>query len=238
MSTTMESISRIVPQAAESSPFLRRSWIPEAPERRILNVIIAVLGILLTLPLMACIALAIKLTSPGPALFVQPRVGLDRRTHPRRRSDMDGEDLGGIPFRMFKFRTMVVERGPTAETWATPEDPRVTPIGRLLRRTRLDELPQLFNVLLGDMNVVGPRPEQPAIFARLRRQLGAYTIRQRTRPGITGLAQVSLPYDRGLDDVRKKLALDLAYLGRQSAWLDLRIMLLTLPVMLGRRLGW
>jgi lipopolysaccharide/colanic/teichoic acid biosynthesis glycosyltransferase len=99
-------------------------------------------------------------------------------------------------------------------------------------------LPQLFNVLVGDMNVVGPRPEQPAIFARLRRQIHAYTARQRTRPGITGLAQISQCYDRDIEDVRRKVEFDLRYLRRQSVLEDLRIMLLTFPVMLGRRGGW
>jgi lipopolysaccharide/colanic/teichoic acid biosynthesis glycosyltransferase len=214
------------------------SWlaIPEPPARRLLNVAIALVGLLLTFPLMVLIAIVLKLTSPGPLFFIQTRVGLDRRGHPRRGDD---DDQGGVPFRMYKFRTMQVRpAGEDPQVWARPDDERITPFGRLLRKTRLDELPQLFNVLRGDMNVVGPRPEQPAIFARLRRQIHAYTARQRTRPGITGLAQISQCYDRDIDDVRRKVEFDLRYLRRQSVREDLRIMLLTLPVMLGRRGGW
>lgn len=230
-----------------AAPSLRRerpsaaaflSWlaVPEPPARRILNVLIALVGICLTLPLMALIAVALKFSSPGPLLFIQTRIGLDRRGHSRREPDTD---QGGVPFRMYKFRTMQVRpAGEDPQVWARPDDDRITPLGRLLRKTRLDELPQLFNVLLGDMNVVGPRPEQPAIFARLRNQIHAYTARQRTRPGITGLAQISQCYDRDLEDVRRKVEYDLRYLRRQSVVEDLRIMLLTFPVMLGRRGGW
>src|SRR3989449_3970546 len=106
---------------------------------------------------------------------------------------------------MYKFRTMRPAGTGDPQTWAAPDDQRVTPLGRVLRKLRLDELPQLFNVLLGDMNVVGPRPEQPAIFAALRPQVHAYAQRQRTRPGITGLAQVTLSYDRDIADVRRKV---------------------------------
>jgi lipopolysaccharide/colanic/teichoic acid biosynthesis glycosyltransferase len=213
---------------------------PEPLARRILNILIAAVGIVLTLPLMACIALAIKCTSPGPVLYLQTRVGLDRRRGVRHPAVGSAEDQGGQPFRMYKFRTMKVAptTASTAQVWARPDDDRITAIGRWLRKLRLDELPQLFNVLLGDMNVVGPRPEQPAIFAKLRREIHAYVVRQRTRPGITGLAQINLHYDQQLEDVRRKVALDLAYLRRQSVWEDLRIMLLTFPVMIGRRGGW
>lgn len=211
---------------------------PESRPRRLLNVLIALLGIILTLPLMAVIAVAIRFTSPGPIFFTQVRIGHDRRGMARRPVVGAADDQGGRPFRMIKFRTMRVDDDATPAVWAQEGDPRITLIGRALRKTRLDELPQLFNVLRGEMNVVGPRPEQPAIFATLRRQVSAYAARQRTRPGITGLAQVSLPYDRDLEDVRRKVELDLAYLSRQSVLTDFRIMLLTLPVMLGRRLGW
>ena len=109
---------------------------------------------------------------------------------------------------------------------------------RILRKCRLDELPQLFNVLKGDMNVVGPRPEQPNILLNLRGRIGRYQQRQRVLPGITGLAQINLCYDRTLADVRRKVALDLQYISRQSALEDLKIMLQTLPVMAGRKRGW
>jgi lipopolysaccharide/colanic/teichoic acid biosynthesis glycosyltransferase len=122
--------------------------------------------------------------------------------------------------------------------WATKNDPRVTCVGRFLRKTRLDELPQLFNVVKGDMNIVGPRPERPTIFARLRQDISEYSLRQRAKPGITGWAQVNLAYDSTIDDVRKKVDLDLEYLQRQSVLEDVRIMLRTVPVMLFKRGGW
>jgi lipopolysaccharide/colanic/teichoic acid biosynthesis glycosyltransferase len=141
---------------------------------------------------------------------------------------------------MYKFRTMraIDGSGSHAQVWATPDDPRITRVGKLLRLYRLDELPQLVNVLLGDMDLVGPRPEQPAIFARLREVIPGYQARQRVRPGITGWAQINLHYDSSIDDVRRKLAFDLEYIGRRSLTEDLRIMLRTLPVVAGRFGGW
>jgi len=205
--------------------------------RRTLNVVVALLGILLTLPLWIFIAILIKLTSRGPVFYSQTRVGLDSRRSgmrvddPRRRDDM-----GGKPFRIYKFRTMRrdAERQ-TGEVWAAPGDGRVTAVGRFLRLYRLDELPQLINVLRGEMNVVGPRPEQPTIFADLRRQIPNYHLRQRTKPGITGHAQVNLEYDSSLEDVRKKVEHDLEYLEQATLWEDFKIMLKTIPVMLFRR---
>ena len=122
--------------------------------------------------------------------------------------------------------------------WAQQQDPRVTPVGRVLRQYRLDELPQLFNVLRGEMNIVGPRPERPTIFAELRSHIAEYPLRQRAKPGITGLAQINHHYDRSLDDVRTKVRYDLEYIRRQSLREDLRIMLKTIPVILLRRGGW
>jgi lipopolysaccharide/colanic/teichoic acid biosynthesis glycosyltransferase len=122
--------------------------------------------------------------------------------------------------------------------WATQDDDRVTGIGKVLRKTRIDELPQLFNVLRGDMNVVGPRPERPSIFVRLREQIEEYPVRQRVKPGITGLAQVSNPYDTCLEDVKRKVYFDVEYMKRQSLWFDVCIMARTVPVMLFRIGGW
>jgi lipopolysaccharide/colanic/teichoic acid biosynthesis glycosyltransferase len=121
------------------------------------------------------------------------------------------------------------------QVWASQSDPRVTPVGRVLRRLRLDELPQLINVLAGDMNVVGPRPEQPDIVRTLRERIDGYAERHRVLPGITGLAQTTLGYDQSIDDVMKKTALDLEYVRRRSAMSDLRIMAQTPFVMLGMR---
>src|SRR3989454_4052397 len=211
----------------------------ERPGRRLLNISVAAVGLVLALPLMLLIGLLIKLTSRGPVLFKQTRVGLDRRALSRMGGNTRRRiDLGGHPYTMYKFRTMYVDhRSTDRQVWAQPDDARVTPIGRLLRRFRLDELPQLVNVLKGDMNVVGPRPEQPAIFVHLREQIEGYQRRQRVRPGITGWAQINLSYDRTVDDVRRKVSLDLDYIRRQSALEDLRIMVRTPRVMLGRR-GW
>ena len=207
--------------------------------RRMLNVLIATLALVLALPVMAAIAVLIKLTSPGPVLFRQRRVGVDRRAignaggNYRRHADS-----GGRTFTMYKFRTMQVPNGASREVWAQQNDPRVTPVGRVLRKVRLDELPQLWNVLMGDMNVVGPRPEQPTIFASLREQIEEYPLRQQVLPGITGWAQINRAYDSSVDDVREKLSYDLEYISHRSAWEDLKIMLLTPAVMLGRRGGW
>jgi len=208
--------------------------------RRALNVLLATTGLVLAAPLMVAVAALIKLTSPGPILYTQMRVGLDRRNHRGpgdngRRSD----DGGGRPFRIYKFRTM--RHSPTAadaQVWASPDDPRVTPLGRLLRQYRLDELPQLLNVVLGDMNLVGPRPEQPQIFQQLRARIDGYHHRQRVRPGITGWAQVNHHYDRTVDDVRRKVAFDLEYVASQSTWEDVRILLRTIPVVVLRRGAW
>lgn len=156
--------------------------------RRLLNVTLAALALLISAPLMLVIAAAIKLTSRGPVFYTQMRVGVDRR---RSAPDplMNGRrrhDYGGKPFRICKFRTMRTADRDAPEVWAKPNDPRVTAVGRVLRGFGLDELPQLINVLKGDMNLVGPRPEQPAIFAELRAQVEHYHERQQVLPGITG----------------------------------------------------
>ena len=233
----MTSLPWLYPTNVRPSISLRRTQ-PEGA-RRALNVAIAALGLVLALPAMIVIAALIKLTSRGPVFFTQTRVGLDRRAltgaggNTRRHVD-----AGGRLFTMYKFRTMAVAEPKAKQVWARPDDPRVTSIGRVLRKLRLDELPQLWNVLLGDMNVVGPRPEQPSIFNYLRVQVEGYARRQRVRPGITGWAQVNLAYDRSVDDVKEKVAHDLEYIRNQSTLQDLKIMLLTPAVMLGRRGGW
>jgi len=204
---------------------------------RALNVFVAAVAVLLTAPLMMAVWMLVRLTSRGPAIYKQDRVGIDRR-QPRRSDHPEhcrrSSDQGGKIFTIYKFRTMHVDQ-PATQVWAAKDDPRVTPVGRFLRTTRLDELPQLFNVLKGDMNIVGPRPEQPKIFASLSEELGEYRQRQRVLPGITGLAQVSLPYDQCVDDVKKKIELDLEYIRRRSAVKDLVIMAQTPAVMVLRK---
>ena len=203
--------------------------------RRLLNVVVAAIGIILTAPVMLVIAAAIKLSSAGPVFYRQKRVGLCvRSTYGGNHRRM--VDIGGRPFTILKFRTMrPATPGQDAQVWAVQDDPRITAIGEFLRRTRLDELPQLFNVLTGDMNIVGPRPEQPAIFQTLRDEVPGYIYRQRVRPGITGLAQISLRYDSSIDDVRRKVEADLEYIESQSLFEDLKIMARTPAVMVMRK---
>lgn len=206
--------------------------------RRVLNVVVALVGLILCAPLMLVIAILIKLTSPGPVIFTQPRVGLDRRrdqpdiSNGRRRFDH-----GGRLFPIYKFRTMKAATD-ARQVWASPDDPRVTPIGRILRKYRLDELPQLFNVLKGDMNIVGPRPEQPAIFVMLREEIEHYPRRQQVLPGITGWAQINQHYDSSIEDVKNKLRFDLEYIGDRSWRKDLGIMIRTVPVIVFRKGAW
>ncbi len=207
---------------------------------RCVNVALASVSLVVLSPVIVLVAVAVKLTSRGPVVYSQTRVGLDRRRH-----IIDAlysnrkQDQGGMIFTIYKFRTMRAdaERNSGA-VWATRNDPRVTKLGRILRRTRLDELPQLVNVIMGDMNIVGPRPERPSIFVRLREDLPDYRLRQRTRPGITGWAQINHSYDTSIDDVRAKIRYDLEYLERQCLAEDLKIMVKTVPVMLFSRSGW
>jgi lipopolysaccharide/colanic/teichoic acid biosynthesis glycosyltransferase len=182
------------------------------------NILAAAVGLVVSIPLMLLIALAVAASSRGPVLHRQKRVG-----------------QGGQIFTMYKFRSMSDRRrGPRSpEVWARRNDPRITYVGSILRKHRLDELPQLFNVLRGEMNVVGPRPEQPAISLHLTAHIEPYAGRQAVLPGITGWAQINHPYDRSLDDVRRKVELDLEYIRRRSPAEDLKIMARTLPVMIG-----
>jgi lipopolysaccharide/colanic/teichoic acid biosynthesis glycosyltransferase len=205
---------------------------------RFLSLLVAAVGIVLLAPVMILTGIVVAVTSPGPILYRQLRVGRDRRrvieSDPEK--ERRSHNAGGKLFTMFKFRSMSHRPAArSAEIWARQADPRVTAFGAHIRRHRLDEVPQLFNVLRGDMNVVGPRPEQPQLFLELRDQVDGYAERQTVHPGITGWAQINLPYDRCVEDVRRKVALDLQYLGRRSPTEDLRIMARTLPVMVSKR---
>jgi lipopolysaccharide/colanic/teichoic acid biosynthesis glycosyltransferase len=234
---TREGDERLTHRSAAESASARRTEFA----RRVMNVTIASLALVLVSPVMIVFAALIKLTSAGPIFYSQPRVGLDRR---RAREDQNSydrraQDLGGLPFMIYKFRTMYVgAEDPRRAVWATRGDPRVTPLGRFMRKFRIDEVPQLINVIRGDMNIVGPRPERPSIFSRLRVDIDDYSLRQRAKPGITGWAQVNHSYDTSLDDVRTKVRYDLEYLERQSVREDLRIMARTVPVMIFRKGGW
>ena len=231
-STTGRELTELAPLTAEPDG---QPW-----PTRALNFMLALLALVSLLPVFGLLAALIKLTSRGPVFYLQERVGLDRRSPgPGSSNHRRSQDLGGQPFTIYKFRTMRVDAEQlSGAVWAPEQDPRVTPLGRVLRQYRLDELPQLLNVLRGEMNIVGPRPERPTIFAELRDHIAEYPLRQRAKPGITGLAQINHHYDRSIDDVRTKVGYDLEYIRRQSLREDLRIMLKTIPVILLRRGGW
>ena len=196
-------------------------------------------------------AIAVRLTSRGPIIFKQTRVGLnlrgskkgpDRRqgntgTAPDgvdRRSGQDRRELAnyGRPFVLYKFRTMRVDAERDGARFATKGDPRVTSIGRIMRKTRLDELPQLWNVLRGEMSLVGPRPERPEFMAELSNDIPNYLDRLGLKPGLTGIAQVINGYDNNLESFRRKVALDLLYLQNCCVWNDVKILFRTIRVVL------
>ena len=181
------------------------------------ELIIALILATAAAPLVLVAALLVKLTSRGPAFYTQTRIGRNGRL-----------------FTIYKIRTMVHDcESLTGPRWAMPEDPRVTRVGAILRRTHLDELPQLLNVLRGEMSLIGPRPERPEFVPKLERAIPHYRERLAVRPGITGLAQVHLAPDTDLESVRRKLAFDLFYIRNQNFWLDLRILLATVFYTLG-----
>ncbi len=200
-----------------------------AVAKRALDILVALLGLAVTLPLFPLLALAVALDSPGPVIFRQLRVG---------RMRADRTEL----FIMYKFRSMRQDaEAKSGAVWASKQDPRVTRVGAFLRKTRLDELPQLFNVLKGDMSIVGPRPERPGLYGKLEAAVPFFAERTAgLRPGITGMAQVYQGYDANLDDVRKKAGWDHAYalsLTSLRSWLrvDLRVALDTVIVMVTGR---
>jgi lipopolysaccharide/colanic/teichoic acid biosynthesis glycosyltransferase len=185
--------------------------------KRALEVVLALVLLVVTAPLILASALLVKLTSRGPAFYTQTRVG-----------------LGGRPFTIYKIRTMIHNcESLTGPRWAIPGDPRVTRVGQFLRVSHLDELPQLLNVLRGDMSLIGPRPERPEFIGELERALPGYRSRLAVRPGVTGLAQVQLPADSDLESVRRKLQYDLYYVRASGPWLDFRLLCCTGLRMLG-----
>jgi sugar transferase (PEP-CTERM system associated) len=178
--------------------------------------IVAALGILaFAWPVMVLVAASIRLETPGAVIYRQARVG-----------------RGGRVFRLAKFRSMYVTDQDEAANWTRRNDPRITRVGSFIRRARLDELPQLFNVLRGDMSFVGPRPERPVFVEQLKAQIPYYDQRHRVKPGITGWAQLCYPYGASVDDAKEKLQYDLYYLKNQSLMLDLIILLQTVEVVL------
>lgn len=186
--------------------------------RQIVSLGAAAIGLLLILPIFPFVALAVKLSSKGPLFFYQPRVG-----------------MGGRLFNVVKFRTMFTDAESNGAKWATKDDPRVTKVGMFLRKTRLDEVPQLWNVLRGDMGLVGPRPERPEFVSWLTSELPFYYLRTLIRPGLTGWAQVRYGYGATLAETKEKLEYDLYYIKHMSLGLDLLIMFETIKTILLRR---
>jgi sugar transferase (PEP-CTERM system associated) len=187
--------------------------------KRLLDLTLAAVGLIVALPLMLVIAAAVKLSSKGPALYAQQRVGVDGRV-----------------FVLRKFRSMRVDaERETGAVWAQANDSRVTPLGRFMRRTRLDELPQLWNVLCGHMSFVGPRPERPEFVSDLTREIPFYGQRHTVRPGLTGWAQVRYTYGASVEDAMQKLQYDLFYIKNRSLALDLFILAKTVKTVLTAR---
>jgi len=183
----------------------------QATLKRVIDIVTAIVGFGLSAPLWPVIALAVKLCDGGPVFYSQDRVGQN-----------------GKVFRLYKFRTMRTDAENGKSVWASPDDPRVTPVGRFLRKARLDELPQLYNVFLGQMSIIGPRPERPDIVDELSRELPYYAERHLAKPGITGWAQISFRYGASIEDARRKLQYDLYYLKHLSLELDVLILFRTI----------
>lgn len=198
----------------EIHPQLMPPW--ERKVKRLIDICFSLLGLMILSPILILVAILIKIESPGPVFFKQKRVG-----------------LGGRIFTVYKFRSMIqdAERY-TGPVWADKSDPRITGIGRFIRKVRIDEFPQLINVLNGDMSLVGPRPERPYFVDRLKREYPYYTRRLQVKPGVTGWAQVKGKYDTSIEDVKEKLDYDLYYIDNISLRLDFRIMFYTIYVML------
>ena len=203
---TIDAIGRIKLIDMRSTPLDSLVW---ATCKRAMDIVGSLLLILLTSPVMLAVAIGVKLSSPGPVIFRQERVGLHNR-----------------PFQMYKFRSMEVQN-PEEEKkgWTTQNDPRVTKVGRFIRKTSLDEFPQLFNVLKGDMSLVGPRPERPQYVEKFREEIPRYMVKHQVRPGMTGWAQVN-GY-RGNTSIRKRIDYDIYYIEHWTFGLDIKILFLT-----------
>jgi exopolysaccharide biosynthesis polyprenyl glycosylphosphotransferase len=209
--------------------YVRLSWLLFSPGcyasrfflayKRLASVAVSILGMVLALPLLPFIILAIRLSSSGPILYRQKRVGRDNAV-----------------FHCYKFRTMRADaEADTGPTWATDDDPRITRLGRFLRLSRMDEIPQLWNVFKGDMSIVGPRPERPEFVSALTQQIPHYQLRHGVRPGITGWAQIRYKYGNSIEDTKEKLRYDLFYIKNMSVGLDVLVFLETVKVVLWGR---
>lgn len=231
------------------------AWLPESMRgevkrqffvnivKRSIDIVGAIVGLILTAPLFVILPILIKLGSPGPVFYRQSRIGHNRRRGCRRSSgqselgrvarDRRRSDQKGNPFRVIKFRTMIADAekkcGPV---WATANDPRITRLGNLMRRTRLDEIPQFINILLGQMSLVGPRPERPMFVKELATQVENYEKRLEVKPGLTGLAQIENGYDSSVASVVRKVHYDLQYIRDLGFWQDIKILSRTVLVVI------
>jgi exopolysaccharide biosynthesis polyprenyl glycosylphosphotransferase len=186
--------------------------------KRVFDILVASLLLVLASPLLLLVSLAVRLDSKGPVFYRQERVG-----------------LGGKSYWLWKFRSMRTDAEKNGAVWARANDDRVTRVGRFIRKTRMDEIPQVFNVLVGDMSFVGPRPERPVFVEQLKQQIPFYGLREAVKPGITGWAQIRYPYGASVEDARNKLEFDLYYVKNGSLFLDLGIIFHTVRhVLLGR----
>ncbi|MEZ5359003.1 MAG: sugar transferase [Candidatus Zixiibacteriota bacterium] len=209
--------------------------------KRCIDIFGALVGLTLTAPLFLILPILIKLDSPGPVFYKQLRTGHNRRRGQRRVSgvsdlgrcnrDRRRQNLHGRPFEVIKFRTMVADaEKKCGAVWATKNDPRITTLGHIMRKTRMDEIPQFLNILIGDMSLVGPRPERPVFVEELSEKVENYKKRLDVKPGLTGLAQVENGYDSSIASVVKKVQYDLQYIRNWSVWQDVKIMLKTVVV--------
>jgi lipopolysaccharide/colanic/teichoic acid biosynthesis glycosyltransferase len=223
--------------------------------KRIFDLSISVLMLLLIFPVMMVFAILVKLDSKGPVFYKQLRVGINNRIRSRRfrssrriarrlqalanesrRQELERRSTNfyGKPFPVLKFRTMVVDSEKDGRpVWCQTDDPRITRLGRFMRKTHMDELPQLINIIRGDMSLVGPRPERPEFVVTLIEQIPEYKNRLALKPGLTGLAQIRHRADLVLDDVKKKIRYDFLYIKKASLSTDLLIILGTVPLVLG-----
>ncbi len=212
--------------------------------KKSLDISLAAIGLILAAPLLILVAILVKITSPGPIFYTQSRIGVNRRrsenrvysssmNKERRFRDRRRENNYGRPFKVIKFRTMVnnaeAKSGPV---WATKNDARITPLGKFLRKTRIDEIPQMINVLRGEMSVVGPRPERPKFVKDLLAKVPDYAERLNVKPGITGQAQVTTGYDTSLESVIDKVKNDVEYIRNWNVWSDLKILMKTVLVVI------
>ena len=215
--------------------------------KRSIDILGAIVGLSLSSVLFLIVSILIKLDSPGPVFYVQKRVGLNRRRKERRQNffEVEGDrrngdrrktNLCGKPFNLYKFRTMregaEKKSGPV---WASPNDPRVTRVGRFLRATHIDEIPQFLNILKGEMSLVGPRPERPCFVSDFVKRIPGYGERLIVKPGLTGKAQINCGYDGSIEDVKNKLKYDLDYVRDGSLTTDLGIIAKTFWMMFNGR---